>query len=44
MTSVKRFRTTYYRLKHGNKQVIRIEKVVVEAGAQAVVGQVVSEK
>jgi hypothetical protein len=32
---------TYHRLKHGNQQVIRIEKVVVEAGAQAVVGQVV---
>lgn len=34
--------TTYQRLKYGNRQVIRIEKVVVEAGAQAVVGQVVA--
>ena len=33
---------TYYRIKRGNKQVIRVEKVVVEAGAQAIVGQVVS--
>jgi len=32
---------TYHRLKYGNQQVIRIEKVVVKAGAQAVVGQVV---
>ena len=33
--------SVYHRLKHGNRQVIRIEKVVVEAGAQAIVGQVV---
>ena len=31
---------TYYRLKHGNRQTIRIEKVVIESGAQAVVGNV----
>ncbi len=29
---------TYYRLKRGNSQVIRIERVTVEAGAQAVIG------
>lgn len=31
---------TYHRLKHGNRQVIRIEKVEVQPGAQAVVGQI----
>jgi hypothetical protein len=29
----------YQRLKHGNRQVIRIEKVEIQAGAQAVVGK-----
>ena len=31
---------TYYRIKHGNMQVIRIERLEVQAGAQALVGQV----
>jgi hypothetical protein len=30
----------FYRVKFGNRQVIRIEKVVIEAGAQAIVGQI----
>ncbi|MFN3890644.1 MAG: hypothetical protein ACK4MV_09610 [Beijerinckiaceae bacterium] len=33
---------TYYRIKRGTSQVIRIERVTVEAGAQAVIGQVQS--
>ena len=35
---------TYRKLKNGNRQVIRIERVVVEAGGQAVLGQVLSER
>ena len=31
---------TYRKLKYGNRQTIRIEKVVIESGAQAIVGQV----
>ncbi len=34
----------YQRLKYGNQQTIRIEKVEIQPGAQAVVGQVVSRK
>ena len=30
-----------YRLKHGNTQVIRIERLEIQGGAQAVVGAVV---
>jgi hypothetical protein len=30
----------YHRQKHGNRQVIRIEKVEIQAGSQAIVGQV----
>jgi hypothetical protein len=32
---------TYLRLKHGNTQVIRIERIEIQGGAQAVVGAVV---
>ena len=32
---------TFYRVKRGNTQTIRVEKVVIQSGAQAVVGQVV---
>ena len=34
---------TYRKLKHGNRQTIRIEKVVVESGGQAVVGNVATK-
>jgi hypothetical protein len=34
---------TYYRLKKGNQQVIRIERIDMHAGAQAIVGQVVQK-
>jgi hypothetical protein len=33
----------YHRLKHGHRQVIRIERLEIQSGAQAVVGQVVSK-
>ena len=33
--------TAYYRVKHGNTQVIRVEKLEVQAGGQAMVGQLV---
>ena len=32
---------TFYRVKRGNTQVIRVEKLEIQAGAQAVVGQVI---
>lgn len=32
--------SAYHRLKHGNRQTIRIEKMEIQPGAQAVVGQV----
>jgi hypothetical protein len=31
---------TFYRVKRGNTQVIRVEKVEVQAGAQAIIGNV----
>src|SRR3954471_6102734 len=31
---------TFYRVKRGNKQVIRVEKIEIQPGAQAIVGQV----
>ncbi len=31
---------TFYKIKRGNKQTIRVEKVIVEQGAQAIVGNV----
>jgi len=33
--------TTFFRLKHGNTQVIRVEKLEVQSGGQALVGQLV---
>jgi hypothetical protein len=35
---------TFYRVKRGNRQVIRVEKVEVQAGAQAIVGSVEHER
>lgn len=35
---------TYQRLKHGNRQVIRIERLVVQEGANAIIGQAVSQR
>ena len=32
---------TFYRVKHGNTQVIRIERIEIQSGAQAVLGPVV---
>jgi hypothetical protein len=34
---------TYHRLKHGNRQVIRIERLEIQQGAQAIVGQVIGK-
>ena len=31
---------TFYRVKRGNTQVIRVEKIEIQPGAQAIVGQV----
>src|SRR5262245_42039943 len=33
---------TFFRLKHGNTQVIRVEKLEVQPGGQAMVGQLVA--
>jgi hypothetical protein len=32
--------SSYFRLKHGSTQTIRVEKIEIQPGAQAVVGQV----
>jgi len=31
---------TFYRVKRGNKQVIRVEKIEIQPGAQAIVGHI----